>query len=56
MDTCTLWLLWRGLAAAVELPDESSMRGVVYVQWVRSGLREQPYVILEFGEQHSAVE
>ena len=44
------------LAAAVELPDESSMLGVVYVQWVRSGLREQPYVILEFGEQHSAVE
>ncbi|MFM8724060.1 MAG: hypothetical protein ACKON9_02945, partial [Planctomycetaceae bacterium] len=49
-------VLAAGLKAAAELPWESGLRGVLYVQWVRSGLREQPYVIVEFGEQRGATE
>lgn len=43
-------LLAAELKAACELPCESQMSGVLYVQWVRSGLRDQPYVIAEFRE------
>lgn len=38
------------LKATFDLPCESTMRGVLYVQWVRSGLRDQPFVIAEFVE------
>ncbi len=41
-------MLAEELRSALELPCESKLSGVLYVQWVRSGLREQPYVIAEF--------
>jgi len=43
-------MLAEELRLALELPCESKLSGVLYVQWVRSGLREQPYVIAEFRE------
>lgn len=43
-------MLAEELRSALELPCESKLSGVLYVQWVRSGLREQPYVIAEFRE------
>jgi 4-amino-4-deoxy-L-arabinose transferase-like glycosyltransferase len=43
-------MLAEDLRSALELPCESKLSGVLYVQWVRSGLREQPYVIAEFRE------
>jgi 4-amino-4-deoxy-L-arabinose transferase-like glycosyltransferase len=36
------------LKSVLDLPLESRLSRVVYAQWVRSGLRVQPYVIVEF--------
>jgi hypothetical protein len=39
------------LKSVLDLPLESRLSRVVYAQWVRSGLRVQPYVIVEFAPE-----